>query len=96
VLEDPTDHGLAIKRVIAQPGDSLRLKDSTLYLNSIELSEPHLPEGLTTLTLDGPSDQLVVFGDDRCFVLGDNRDNSLDSLYYGTLWKKSILGTVAE
>lgn len=80
-----------IKRVIGLPGDRLELRRKAMYINGEPLTEPyaHLEEP--------PSESAGVTGDLRefygpvtvpagqYFMMGDNRDNSQDSRYWGFL-----------
>jgi len=80
-----------IKRVIGLPGDRLELRRKAMYINGEPLTEPyaHLDEP--------PSESAGVTGDLRefygpvtvpagqYFMMGDNRDNSQDSRYWGFL-----------
>ncbi len=94
VLRDPLDGGFAVKRVIAQAGDSIYLTDGYVYLNGKKLEEPYLPAG--TLTFSSPRfrDQLFKVRPGQFFVLGDNRANSLDSRFYGPVARRDILGLI--
>jgi signal peptidase I len=63
-----------IKRVIGLPGDVIEGKKGRVYGNGVAIDEPYLVEA--TATFDR-----VKVPDDMLFVMGDNRDNSLDSRY---------------
>jgi len=64
-----------IKRVIGEPGDLVELRDGNVYINGSQLQEPYV-RGFATGSLG--RDTWVV-PHDRLFVMGDNRDDSVDS-----------------
>jgi len=94
VLRDPTDGAYCVKRVIALPGEAVALKNGHLYVNGKELTEPYLPYGVKTFTPEAVQDVKVDIGNDSYFVLGDNRNNSYDSRFYGPVARQNILGVV--
>ena len=84
-----------IKRVIGLPGDLLEVKSQKVYINNKPYEDTHARH------TDSPSDSPLVprddFGpilvpDDHVFVMGDNRENSQDSRYWGYLNVKKIRG----
>ncbi|MCL4366890.1 signal peptidase I [Patescibacteria group bacterium] len=82
-----------IKRVIALPGDRIKLADGNVYINGQLLSEPYLPPG--TETYGGaylPNDEEIVIPDNQYFVMGDNRTGSSDSREWGTVNRDLIIG----
>jgi signal peptidase I len=75
-----------IKRIIAVPGDTVEIKDNTVFVNDIPLSEPYILEVPKYIY---PRQQLDT---NQYFVLGDNRNNSSDSHRGWTLPRENIIG----
>lgn len=75
-----------IKRIIGIPGDKILITDGKVIVNDKPLSEKYLAEKPDYSF--GP----VIVPEDSLFVLGDNRNNSLDSHYWGFLPIKNIKG----
>lgn len=103
-----------VKRVVAVPGDRLRIEDKQVYLNGARLEEPykfHKMEYIDSYRDNFPSEpnvrvdegamemleRHVVNGEvivppDHYFAMGDNRDSSLDSRYWGFVPRQHIIG----
>ena len=94
VLRDPSDNGFSVKRVIATPGDSIYLKEGSVYVNGCKLTEAYLAPGTPTFTDSKYRNQLILCGKDQFFLLGDNRQNSIDSRAYGPVPRTNILGPI--
>jgi signal peptidase I len=88
-----------IKRVIGLPGDKIELKRKTVYVNGQALTEPyaHFLESPRAETEPVSDDVRQDYGPvtvptDQYFMMGDNRDNSEDSRYWGFLPKSYVKG----
>ena len=84
-----------IKRVIGLPGDTVEYKDNVLYVNGEEIEEEYLTESIKTENFSLASLGYEKIPEDMYLVLGDNREDSLDSREIGLISKKDILGKVS-
>jgi signal peptidase I len=75
-----------IKRVIAQPGDTVEVKDGAVFVNNARLDEPYIknPPSYTMAEQKIPEDSY--------FVLGDNRNRSNDSHNGWLVPRENIIG----
>jgi signal peptidase I len=77
-----------IKRVIALPGDRLKIDHGQVWLNGKALSENYIPE----MYRDTRSYIETVIPDDCYFVMGDHRSISSDSREFGAVERDLIYG----
>lgn len=76
-----------IKRVIATEGQSVEVKDGAVHVDGKKLEEPYRKD-MDPMPDYGPT----VVGEDKVFVMGDNRSNSEDSRVFGPIPKSTIVG----
>lgn len=89
-MRDPESFEDIVKRVVAVPGDTVEIKNNKLYINGVE--------DTSTFSLDADysrSEGLkITVPENEYFVLGDNRNVSVDSRYFGTVPKEYIKSKV--
>ena len=92
--EDPSKD--FIKRVIGIPGDQVRIVDKRVFVNGTLYANPHElhKRGDVYSKSAGPRDNLdtVTVPIDAYFVMGDNRDDSYDSRFWGFVTKDKMKG----
>lgn len=94
----PGKAAVLVKRVIGLPGEKIIIKPdennkSTVYINGKKLNEKYIltdPNNIMSHMIYGP----YVVPNDSYFMLGDNRNNSIDSRYFGPIKKEKLLGRV--
>jgi signal peptidase I len=78
-----------IKRIVGLPGETVEVREGRVLINNVELDEPYLDPHLN---ISHMSLQPTLVKDHYYFVMGDNRDNSSDSRYWGLVPEKYIYG----
>ncbi len=88
--DDPTGETLYVKRVIGEPGDTVVIKDGDVYVNEELMDEPYIRE--KTIGSYGP----FLVPEDCYFMMGDNRNHSLDSRFWTNTFveEEEMLGKV--
>ncbi len=83
------DNGIKdlIKRVVALPGETVEVRDCKVLINGNALEEPYVKQWTRTCTF-APK----TIGDNEVFVMGDNRDDSQDSRFFGPISQDLIVG----
>jgi signal peptidase I len=91
-----------IKRVIGLPGETVEVREKKVYINGTALDEPYVhflappsaPSELHEVTSFDVRERFgpVTVPADQYFMMGDNRDNSADSRYWGFLRRDYVKG----
>ncbi|MBI3669267.1 MAG: signal peptidase I [Acidobacteria bacterium] len=78
-----------VKRVIGLPGDTVEIRRGTVWVNGAPLAEPYLD------ARPNPNEKFAPLKVPPAsyFVMGDNRENSYDSRYWGFVPRSAIVGT---
>lgn len=92
VVFDYNDSKL-VKRIIGLPGETVSYKNNELYINNQKIDDVELDE--ITDDFDLSDLGYTVIPKDYYFVLGDNRNNSIDSRRIGLVSSDNILGTTS-
>ena len=82
-----------VKRIIGLPGERVRIEGDTIYINGEPLEEHY---GKDPISDSGRAEEEITLGEDEYFVLGDNREVSIDSRSssVGNVRREWILGKV--
>lgn len=76
-----------IKRVVGLPGERVEIRAKQLFINGKPLQEPYAVHTAPGLSRGAEGEELgpITIPEGRLFMLGDNRDHSMDSRYWGLL-----------
>ena len=90
-----SDHGILVKRVIAMAGQTVDLRDGVVYVDGKPLDEPYaageslpLPAQAPGVTVSFP----YTVPEGCVWLMGDNRENSADSRYFGAVPTENLIG----
>lgn len=83
------NHNMWVKRVVGLPGDTIEFKNGKVYRNNTPLDEAYIKE-----PMQYRSDRTITVPTGHVFVLGDNRNNSSDSRYIGSVPVDHVMGVM--
>ena len=86
--EDPSKS--FVKRIVAEPGDTIKIVDGRVLRNDVPLADDFIPEKYRDHDNLGP----FVLPRGYYYVMGDHRNNSSDSRTWGYVPKRYIIGKV--
>lgn len=100
VFDNPvlsSEHDILVKRVIARAGQTVDFRDGVVFVDGVALDEPYtaglsypLGSQAAGVSLDFP----YTVPEGCVWVMGDNRENSADSRYFGPVPKDNLIGIV--
>ena len=89
-LHSPEDGALIVKRVVATAGQEVSMQDGVLNVDGIPVQEPFVDQE----SVDGMYFGVVRVGQGEIFVLGDNREVSIDSRHFGPVSVNAVTGRI--
>ena len=78
-----------IKRIVGLPNETVEVREGEVFVNGQPLQEPYVDPKLNEARRSSPQVRLNA---DSYYVVGDNRDNSADSRFWGPLSREFIYG----
>lgn len=97
---NPTDPEDLIKRVIGLEGETVEARDGSVFIDGKMLQEPYVPDGISTFgpvwtegcTNEQGDGNSCTIPDGGLFMMGDNRQNSRDSRFFGPIVRDQLVG----
>lgn len=80
-----------IKRIIGLPGETIKINSGIIYINNEPLEEKLSHDIIIS---GGKAENEITLKENEYFLIGDNRNNSLDSRELGAFLDKSIIGKI--
>lgn len=92
-FQDPNNDGrILIKRILATEGQTVDIKNNKLYIDDEEINEPYVNKLPTSKLTSSKIQYPYVVPEGEVWVMGDNRTNSQDSRYFGSIPESTIIG----
>ena len=98
VFDNPvadTEHDILVKRVIAQGGQTVDMVDGVVYVDGVALDETYVQGSSYPLSMQAPGVEVsfpYTVPEGCIWVMGDNRENSADSRYFGAVPQENLIG----
>lgn len=91
-----THNGLhMMKRIVGLPHETVEVRfDGTVAINGTILEEPYAKLDPAKYDRRRFYEQTILLREEECFVMGDNRDDSLDSRQFGPIQTSAVQGKV--
>jgi signal peptidase I len=88
-FHSPLEEKDLVKRAVAVEGDEITLtSEGEIYINGERITESYIPADQAASYIN----QTVTLEEDEVFVMGDNRNNSFDSRYFGAIPEEDVFG----
>lgn len=79
-----------VKRVVGIPGDLVSIRNNELYINGEFVEEAYIREPM----IWSEKSEEIILSEDEYFVMGDNRNDSMDSRHFGPVNKDEIMSVL--
>jgi signal peptidase I len=89
--EGPNTRGVFVKRIVGIPGDRIHIAAEAVYRNGQRLAEPYALYDPRRHNISAENTETVV-PPNNYYVLGDNRENSMDSRNFGCVPAENFIG----
>ena len=90
IFQSPLEDSLIIKRIIAIPGDKVKIEGERMYINGVLPEEPYVDDHAVESGAKIQEGTEYTVPEKHYVVMGDNRDHSYDSREWGFLPAENI------